>query len=178
MKNTNAIYFYYPKIKNICYMVLSLAFIGFGAIICWFALEEGDFFASLIGAFLIMFFTFLIYILIKRLRESKPYLILTDEELIINPSSKHSIPIKWVDIEGYNIREVNFNKFIEIELYDEEKYRLLMSENVTKLNKLNDAMNFRLFAIVWGQVKRQDRDKLVHELDRRTFQEEDGNSAY
>ncbi len=101
----------------------------------------------------------------------KPYLTLTEEELIIQPSSKHPTSIKWIDIEGYNVWEVDFDKFIELLLSDEEKYRARMSSKMRKLNKLNEVMNLASFAIALGHVKRKDRRKLVQELGRRTFKE-------
>lgn len=71
--------------------------------------------------------------------------------------------------QGYYIREVNFNKFIEIILYDEDKYRSRMSKTTKRLDKINGVMNYSPFAIAWGQVKRKDRNRLAYELDRRAF---------
>lgn len=87
----------------------------------------------------------------------------------MNASAKNPIPIKWEDIAGYHVREVYLNKFIDIVLHDEEKYLDLMTTNVRRLSKLNQAMNAPLFSIVWGQIKRRERDKLTKELDRRAF---------
>src|SRR5699024_687992 len=106
------------------------------------------------------------FILIKRLITAAPYLILTEEELMINPYTEKSIPIKWEDIEGYSIKHVQFNKFIEIILYDEEKYKEQMSNIQQKLNTVRtNESKFSSFAIAYTQIKRKDRDILLYALD-------------
>ncbi|ASN06077.1 STM3941 family protein [Virgibacillus necropolis] len=166
MENTQKLYFYSSKVKNVLLLIVGLVFIAFGVLVCGAAFNERDFLISGVGAFIALFFGLLTFGILKKMLSPKPYLILTEEELIINASSKKAIPIKWDDIEGYNIQNVHFSKFIEIMLHDEEKYRARMSNTTRKLNKLNDVMNFSPFAIAWVQVKRKDRDKLVNELDR------------
>src|SRR5699024_6229978 len=81
------------------------------------------------------------------------------------PYTEKSIPIKWEDIEGYSIKHVQFNKFIEIILYDEEKYKEQMSNIQQKLNTVGTmGAKFRSFAIAWTQIKRKDRDILLYAL--------------
>ncbi|WP_068672209.1 STM3941 family protein [Oceanobacillus sp. Castelsardo] len=166
MENAQDLYFYSPKVKNFLLFIMVLVFTVFGGLICGVAYKEGDFFISSVGAFIALFFGLLILGIFKKILSPKPYLILTEEKLIISASSKNAVPIKWEDIKGYNIQNVHFNKFIEIMLQDEEKYRERMSNTTRKLNKLNDVMNYSPFAIAWGQIKRKDRDRLVYELDR------------
>ena len=88
---------------------------------------------------------------------------MTETELIISP-------IHWEDIREFKMREANFNKFGEVRLYNEEKYRALMSKGTRKHNTIKDIMKFSPFAIIWGNIKRKDREKLVHELDKRTVE--------
>src|SRR5699024_12513847 len=58
------------------------------------------------------------------------------------------------------------NKFIEIILYDEEKYKEQMSNIQQKLNTVSTmGGRFSSFAIAWTQIKRKDRDILLYALD-------------
>ncbi|MBP1971424.1 hypothetical protein J2Z83_003563 [Virgibacillus natechei] len=170
MERKQALYFYQPRIKNILILIMCSVFMALGVVVGVFAFNERDFFMSGLGAFLAVFFGFLIFMLLKSIFGSKPYLILTEETLTIGASSKNAVPLRWEDIEGYDIRSVGFNKIIEIMLYDEEKYRDQMSKAAAWFNKMNDVMNYRSFGIGWGQVKRKDRSRLARELDRRIFE--------
>src|SRR5690625_5959374 len=40
-----------------------------------------------------------------------------------------------------------------------------MSNTMRRIKKVNKIVDYTLFAIVWGQVKRKDRRQLVHQLD-------------
>ena len=164
-ENSLELHFYQSKIRNILLIIMEFLFIALGVVVCGAAFKTGDFFVSGAGALLVLFFSFMIVVIVKGMLGSKPYLILTEEVLITSALSKNAIPIQWDDIKGYNIRHVNFNRFIEIILYDEEKYRARMSNTMRRLNKVNKIVDSTLFAIVWGQVKRKDRRKLVHQLD-------------
>ncbi len=95
-------------------MFISLTFVVFGSMICWAAFKYVDLFLGLIGLFLVGLFIFLLYRIIKILKESKPLLILSDEELILNSRSKKPIAVKWVDIKEYEIQEVNLYRYINI----------------------------------------------------------------
>ncbi|TFJ92767.1 STM3941 family protein [Lentibacillus salicampi] len=170
MESAQTLYFYPPRIKNIFLSLMCSVFMAMGAVVGVFAFKEGDFLMSGLGAALAVFFGFLIFMALKTIFGSKPYLILTEEVLIIGASSNNAVPLRWEDIEGYDIRSVGFNKIIEIMLHDEEKYRDRMSKAALWFNKMNDVMNYRPFNIGWGQVKRKDRNRLVRELDRRTFE--------
>src|SRR5690625_7958065 len=125
---------------------MGLLFIGLGLVVCGAAFNTGYFFASGSGALLVLFFSFMIVVIVKGMLCSKPYLILTEEVLITSALSKNAIPIQWDDIKGYNIRHVNFNRFIEIILYDEEKYRARMSNTMRRLNKVKEIVDSTLFA--------------------------------
>ncbi|TMN20888.1 STM3941 family protein [Lentibacillus cibarius] len=122
--NTSTLYFYPSKVKNFFLFVMGLAFIAFGALVCGAAFYEGDYGVSVVGALLALFFGIMVFAIGKGILSSRPYLILTKEALIINAVAKNNaFSIEWDDIIGYNIRDVNFSKFIGIILYDEEKYR-------------------------------------------------------
>ncbi len=167
------LYFYSSKIRTFFLILLGIGFTALGIFVGRVALNEEDFFVSVVGAASGLGFGFATLVLFKSLFSHKPYLILTKEELIMNASSRNPIPIKWEDIESYRIRKLNFNKFIDINLHDDEKYFDLMTTNVRRLNKLNKSMDYALFSIVWGMVKRGEREQLTQELDRRVFGEEE-----
>src|SRR5690625_7808835 len=40
-----------------------------------------------------------------------------------------------------------------------------MSNTMRRIKKVNKIVDYTLFAIVWGQVKRKDRRQVVHQLD-------------
>lgn len=165
-ENTTTLYFYPSKIKNIFFIIMGIAFIVGGIAVCFVAFKDGDYVISLIGLFLAILFSWLIFMMLKRMIADAPYLVLTEEELIINPAAKNSVPIKWTDVEGYKILRVQFNKFIEIILDDEEKYKEQMSKTQQKLNIVGTmGGKYSLFAIAWTQIKRKDRDVLLYALD-------------
>src|SRR5690625_1671538 len=126
-ENSLELHFYQSKIRNILLIIMGLLFIALGVVVCGEAFKTGDFFASGAGALLVLFFSFMIVVIVKGMLGSKPYLILTEEVLITSALSKNAIPIQWGDIKGYNIRHVNFNRFIEIILRSEEHTSELQS---------------------------------------------------
>ncbi|MDX8045386.1 STM3941 family protein [Gracilibacillus sp. S3-1-1] len=170
MERKQALYFYRPRVKNILLLIMCSVYMAFGVVVGGFAFNEQNYLMSGVGALLAICFGFLIFISLKRIFGSKPYLILTEETLTISAPSKNAVPLRWEDIEGYDIRSVNFSKVIEIKLRDEEKYRDQMSKSAAWFNKMNDVMNYRPFGISWGQVKRKERSRLARELDRRAFE--------
>ncbi|MFD1068254.1 STM3941 family protein [Oceanobacillus locisalsi] len=178
MEKEHVVYFYPPRVKNIFLFLMGLVFVAFGMVVCVFAFKERDFFISGVGAFLAVLFGFLILMILKGIVGSKPHITLTKETLTIGAGSKHAIPLKWDDIIGYSIRNIGFSKYIEIVLYDEEKYRNRMTKATTWFNKMNDVMGYRPFGIGWGQIKRKDRKRLVRELDRRTFASDEPGYDY
>lgn len=165
-KHSTTLYFYPSKVKNILFIIMGIVFVVSGVAVCFIAFKDEEYVMSIIGAGMAIFFIWLLFTLIKRLITAAPYLILTEEELMINPYTEKSIPIKWEDIEGYSIKHVQFNKFIEIILYDEEKYKEQMSNIQQKLNTVGTmGGKFSSFAIAWTQIKRKDRDILLYALD-------------
>lgn len=167
LENKQELHFYTSRVKSFFWLILGFVFIAFGALISVAAWIERDYLISVLGICLSVFFAFLCFAVLKRLRKPRPYLVLTDEELIINPS-KHTIPIKWEDIQSFRKREAHFNKFLEIVLYNEDEYRALMSNRTRRFNKPNDMLNLSPFALYLSNIKRKERDKVVRELDRRT----------
>src|SRR5699024_9406674 len=165
-EHSTTLYFYPSKVKMILFIIIGIVFLVFGVAVCFAAFKDEVYVISLISAGIATFFTWLLFTLIKRLITAAPYLVLTEEELMINPYTEKSIPIKWEDIEGYSIKHVQFNKFIEIVLYDEEKYKEQMSNIQQKLNTVGTmGGQFSSFAIAWTQIKRKDRDILLYALD-------------
>lgn len=137
---------------------------------CYTAFKNEDYFMSLLGGVIAIFSTISIPLFIKNIIKPVPYLALTEKELIMNPGAKKPILIKWEDVEGYRIRTVHtrFNTltFIEIVLYDEEKYK----KQMTKINRKFNAIgtmggNFNLFSIQLEQIKVTERDLLLYALD-------------
>src|SRR5699024_6814153 len=132
--------------------------------------KHEDYLMCLLGGVIAIFSTISIPVFINNIIKPLPYLILTEQELIMNPAPQKPIRIKWEDVEGYRIRTFNtrFNTltFIEIVLYDEEKYK----KQMTKINRKFNAIgtmggNFNLFSIHLEQIKVTERDLLLYALD-------------
>src|SRR5690625_538026 len=158
-KNSTTLYFYPSKVKNIFFVITGIVFLVFGVAVCFAAFKDEVYVICLISAGLGLYVIWLLFKLIKKLITAAPYLVLTEEELEINPYTEKSIPIKWEDIEGYSIEHIQFNKFIEIVLYDEEKYKEQMSNTRQKLNAVNTVgAKFSSLSIAWTHIKHKDRD--------------------
>src|SRR5699024_417863 len=84
----------------ILFILMWVLFVVSVVAFCFIAFQDEEYVMSIIGAGMAIFFIWLLFILIKRLITAAPYLILTEEELKINPYTEKSIPIKWEDIEG------------------------------------------------------------------------------
>lgn len=156
------LHIYPSKIKNIFFLLLA----GTGAVLFGIltisGLIEGVWIAVLLGALPFLVFGFASYRLFFGVFRLRPYLTLTENELIIRAfAKKDPIPIKWEDILGYNLITNSGKQTVEIWLYNEEEYDHLLSA----FNQFSTDS----FTIAWGQVKRKDRKKLAYELDRRAF---------
>ena len=132
--NSTTLYFYLSKVKSVLFVIAGFVFAPGGIAICNTAFKNEDYFMSLLGGVIAIFSTISIPLFIKNIIKPVPYLALTEKELIMNPGAKKPIMIKWEDVEGYRIRTVHtrFNTltFIEIVLYDEEKYKKQMTKKI------------------------------------------------
>lgn len=167
---STTLYFYPSKVKSIVIIILGFIFLVVGGVMCYVSFRRGEYFMSVLGGVTAIFLVFLLPLLLIRTLKSLPFLLLTDEELFINPGAKNSIPIKWEDLEGYQIRTIhtksNTLTFIEIILYDDEKYKAQMSSMQRKLNVVGTmGGRFNLFAIDLNQIKSTERDLLLYALD-------------
>lgn len=107
-----------------------------------------------------------VFFIEKGLLHPNPYLMLTDEELIIGSIVRDKThTIEWDDIIGYNILKMEFRTYIEINLYDEKKY---LDRKFGRKRESYAPTHTTLFSIVWGMIKQEDRRKFVHEMDKRT----------
>ena len=168
--NSTTLYFYPSQVKNVLFVITFLVFIVGGIAICDTAFKNEDYLMVLLGGFIAIFFTIPIPIFIKNIIKPVPYLALTEKELIMNPSGKKPAHIKWVDIERYQIKSfrIKFNTltFIEIILYDEEKYKKQLSKINRKFNAIGTmGGTFSLFTIRLEQIKVTERDLFLYALD-------------
>src|SRR5699024_12105524 len=98
-------------------------FVMIGLTLCIFGYRDKVYELIPVGAILIILFGLLTVYPLKRTFSAKPYLVLTDEELIINSPLIKEVSIKREDIKSYDIKEQNFSTTIELILPDEEKYK-------------------------------------------------------
>lgn len=169
-KKPRILYFYPSKIKNILFIIFGTVFIVGSVAICYITLKEENYMTSLLSGFIAILFTLSIPIFIMRIIKPVPYLVLTEEEIIMNPDTKNSTPIKWGDVDRLRIRTVhaqyNTLTFVEIILYDEEKYKKEMSNMQRKFNAVGTmGGKFSLFGIHVNQIKMTERDLLFYALD-------------
>lgn len=92
--NDRTRYFYPSKIKNTLFVIYCLPFVALGIISCVGGYQEEIYVVIPIGAVLILIFGLGIFFLIKRIFNGKPYLILTDNVLMIHSFFSNEIPIK------------------------------------------------------------------------------------
>ena len=169
-EKSKVLYFYPSKIKSIFMIVFGFIFLAASVVICYSAFIREDYFMSLLGGISVVFLIFFILIFFIRTIKSVPYLTLTDKELITNSGTKKSISIKWEDIAGYQIENIHvkFNKltFIEIILYDEEKYKAQLSSLQRKLNVIGTmGGDYSRVSIRLAPIKITERDLLFYALD-------------
>src|SRR5699024_6075674 len=176
--NSTTLYFYLSKVKRVLFFITGFVFTPRGIAMCYNTFKNEDYLMRLLGGVIAIFYTISIPYIRKNIIKPVHYLILTEQELIMNPGAKKPIRIKWEDVEGYRIRTVHirFNTltFIEIVLYDEEKYK----KQMTKINRKFNAIgtmggNFSLFSIHLEQIKVTERDLLLYALDNITSQDFD-----
>ncbi|GEL78442.1 STM3941 family protein [Tenuibacillus multivorans] len=174
MENSQEMHFYESRVRNVLLFVGSLIFLLLGVLVSGVGFNEGDYVFGVLGIFISVIFILCLFLVARKFgnTNSYPYLTLTEEYLIINVTAMDQFQIKWDDIEAFDVYKMNNNKFIGIILNDEDKYSKLMSNKMRKLYQMNTKMNLPLFNIVWGQIKRQDREQLLEELDYRTFGEQ------
>ena len=169
-QHSTTLSFYPSKIKNVFFVIMGVVFVVGGTAICYTAFKNEDYLMSLLGGGSAILFTIAIPLFIKRIINPVPSLVLTEKELIMNPGAKHPIPIKWEDIEGYRIRDKHIYfytyTFIEIILYDEEKYQKHLSKTHRKINTIGTmGGKYSLFYITLGEIKVTERDLLFYALD-------------
>ncbi len=152
---------FYPKK---CRLVLFILFTGalsvFGTLLFVESLKEIVYPPLIFGVFLAVIFGWMTLKVLKKLVSIHPYLILTKTELTIHPYEKNEVSIEWKDILEFQTIYTNFQKYIEIVLFNEEKYN---SKSLAGNGK-NIGSRIPTFVIVWGMIKRKDRDELLGAL--------------
>lgn len=169
-ENPTTLYFYRSKVKNILITIFGVVFLAGGVAMCYTAFKNEAYLTSLLGGVMAIFLALLIPLMIFRIIKPIPFVVLTEKELMMNPGAKKPIRIEWEDVEGYRIREFhtqyNTLTFIEIILYDEEKYKAQMSEKQRKFNVIGTmGGKYSLFSIYLEQIKITERDLLLYALD-------------
>lgn len=99
---------------------------------------------------------FVIYILFKyiiSLFTPSPFIVLTEQELILHPSTAREVKINWQDISGFRIEYIFLRKHIHIGLYDETKYCF-------KRNAI-----FRGYTILWKALSKDDQKRFIKEVN-------------
>lgn len=164
--NEKTLYFYSSKIKNTFMAIMCVLLVILGIAVFIGSFEVKDYGLGLLGIFITFFFSWLTIFLIKKIIVSEPYLILTEEALMIDAPLKSAIPLKWEDIEWYEVEHMNFNTIIEFVVSDEEKYKEQMSNIRRKLNSITTmGGKYSTFTIAINQVKKKDRHVLYYALD-------------
>src|SRR5699024_1281126 len=98
--NSTTLYFYLSKVKSVLFVIAGFVFAAGGIAMCYTTFNNEDYLMCLLGGVIAIFSTISIPVFIKNIIKPAPYLILTEQELIMNPGAKNPIRIKWEDVEG------------------------------------------------------------------------------
>lgn len=160
----STIYFYSSGVKLLFWFILTWLIDMF---ICVAAFREGHTPLGVVCTFIAqVLFGFIGFIIIKGIWNPNPYLILTENALIVSAIVRNkTTAIEWDDIIGYNVRNRDFRKFIEVILYDEKKY---LDKKFNRKQATYKTTYEPLFSIGWGLIKPRDRRLLAYEMDKRT----------
>lgn len=87
---------------------------------------------------------------------AKPYIVLSDQAILIYPNTYKEREILWEDISGFRFEYLYFRRNLHIGLYDNAKY------GFTKNSFMPG------FTFIWARIKQKDRKKFMAEVNRRT----------
>src|SRR5699024_1530462 len=157
--DSSNMYFYRDPIKVLFRFIIILII---NLLVCLFASIGGYTTVLAVSVFIaFLFFIFICFVFNKGVQYPKPYLTLIDDALIITSvTGNKTKTIEWDDISRFNARKMEFRMFIEIVQFKDEMRR---NEVIYRRN----AYLTTKYAIVWNLIKREDRQKLAYELDRR-----------
>lgn len=159
------LYFYYSKGKLVALTFISFLIGAICAAVSYIAFLNGD---SLIGAIALLGALLLLFVgalYIKKVVNPNPYVIMTDQDLTLYVTNHEPVHISWEDIVGVLPYEIHRNKFLGLELANEEKYEDQMPEKVKRMSKLNTKMGYPMYNIILNQLK--DPNGLIEALDNR-----------
>ena len=160
MEENKQLTFYSSKFRIVLFLLFTSPLSVFGLLLFMEALKRKMFVACIFGIGVSVFFGMLTLQVIKKLISMHPYIIITKTELTINPQAKNEVSIKWQDILEFNAIYIDFQKYIEIVLFNEGKY----NNKSLKVNEINKRSRIPTFCIIWGHIKRKDRRQLLTAL--------------
>ncbi|WP_308422065.1 STM3941 family protein [Pontibacillus salipaludis] len=159
------LYFYYSKGKLIALTFACFLISAVCAAVSYSVFLDGD---GLIGSIVLLGALLLLFVgvlYIKKVVNPNPYVIMTDQELTLYVTNQEAVHISWEDIVGVLPYEIHRNKFLGLELANEEKYEEQMPNKVKRMSRLNMKMGYPMYNIILNQVK--DPNGLIEALDKR-----------
>ncbi|WIG00159.1 MULTISPECIES: STM3941 family protein [Pontibacillus] len=145
--------FYYSKGKLVSLTVLCFL-IGIGcAFVSYFAFTDNELF---IGSLVLLASLVLLIcggVYIKKATNTKPYVILTDEQVTLYVTRDEAVHIPYEDIVDVIPYEIHRNRFLGLQLADEERYAKQMPQKVKRLSNMNVKMGYPMYNIMLSQLK-------------------------
>ena len=115
--------------------------LSFDNISFWF------YFFKIVGTLSIIYFGFCFIVILKKLIEAKPILIVNKYGIIDNSTAMSIGFIPWKDIENIHIQSILTNKFIIVNVKDEKKYLDNVSSHKRKVMLANKKMGYGIICI-------------------------------
>lgn len=165
MSSHDEMHFYESKGKLIFLMLMSIVFIIIFTISTVVTLNDEAYVYTVFSILGGGFFAVCCYLLLKKISTKNPYLSLSNTHLTIYMFPSLPIAFAYQDIEKFLSYQIMTNKFIGIQLINEEKYNQEIPDKVAKLFNSNVSMGYPKYNIVLNNIK--EREVMLQELESR-----------
>ena len=152
------------KAKWSAFLVLALAFIALGL---WLALSGNS---VLVGWLNVAFFGSCATMFVRQLIDRRPRIVVDDAGVTDNTLRVGCI--EWGDIRGTELRYVQGNAFLSLDLRDPAKYVSRLSPTMQRLTKTNKALGFTELSVNLAGIKANPEEvakSISDEVTRRSF---------
>lgn len=157
------------KTKIFLHLLGSIFFVALWVFI--FVEIEPFFFIDIIGYFGVLFFGFIFIVLMRKIFDRRPGLIIDQNGITDNTNYTSVGLIEWDDILGIDTYQVHSTKMIVIQIDEPEKYiRRAKNSLVEKSMRMNQSMSGSPLSIISGSLKinHDDLERLLwEEIERR-----------
>lgn len=174
----NQMNFYYVKWRLFLGVIFSLLFVALGVFLL--LLTPYSLVIIILALFITVLFSFFFAGNLLKLLRGHPYIIITDEYMLLDPYTKSEVTIYFTDISRIEVSQASFQNIIEIVLRDEDDYFAGLSFHNKVRLFMNRKFQFSLFTIRSSFVRKKERSTLLKALDiiiRKKFNPEEVDSV-